>query len=596
VNLALGGLYSSGGGKVYGSGPTNAAVTNFAERFYKVGSQVTRRCNEAAPSQGALAYRRSLVVRGYSERAETDAFFEILRSGVADDTAPTQRRPTKSVRWKLSLSASGWLLAVLGSKALACSGAEVAMRELDPADAAFLHDLRREYVDAGATDGPMKRLLQVAQGEISWEEYSGDSMVPAQMIGNGMRRIINAADVVMTTPAGAQRQWYKDAWSSAKVIAVDEGGCMGLADLCSIWGNTLRPLVMAGDVKQLPPAVMELQNSDVNGNYANRFGLAGRVSGLAWLQGLGIPTFRLLQQMRMANDMFGLAQKLFYNDHQLGYGPGSDPSLDSHAVGHSFEKFLSEGKFKGYQAPPPGKLLPMFLHMPNTKVDQVGTSKLNRMQVKGALDLIKDFVVKTGTSANRFVVITAHRPNVDYGNRLLRSKSYKELAEMPEVQTVDSIQGCENDISVFICGTSSRAKSVGFVSNQNRLNVSITRQNSALLIIGDKTVTGKLKGTQSEMENLMKQAKSGTPIWNNSGEMTFTKSAPMRQLLVELHDAGRIIDMVSQEEADKEAAAEEEEKELIHKEKVDRITAYLETDWKFGWSWADLDEEDLEEF
>jgi hypothetical protein len=28
--------------------------------------------------------------------------------------------------------------------------------------------------------------------------------------------------------------------------------------------------------------------------------------GLAWLQALGIPTFRLLQQMRMANDMFGI--------------------------------------------------------------------------------------------------------------------------------------------------------------------------------------------------------------------------------------------------------------------------------------------------
>jgi hypothetical protein len=371
---------------------------------------------------------------------------------------------------------------------------------------------------------------------------------------------------------------------------------MGQSDLRSIWGNTLRPIVLAGDVKQLPPTMMELDNHDKNGNYANRFALAGRISGLAWLQALGIPTFRLLQQMRMANDMFGIPQKLFYDDHRIVYGPGSDPALDTHAVGREFEKYLAQGKFKGYRGPTKGTLQPIFLHMPKTRIVQVGTSRLNRAQVKGALDLINDFVKKTGISPKHFVVISAHRPNVDYGNRLLNSGVYPALAGMQEVQTVDSIQGSENTVGVFVCGTSSSVESVGFISNPNRLNVSLTRQKSALLIVGDKTVTGNLTGSKAQMDTLMRQASQGKASWSTSGEASFTKSAALRELLVDLQKAGRIIEAVSEEEFEEMAA--EEEKRLIAEEKVKRTLQYLQQDWKYDStkSWADLDEEELEDF
>ncbi|KAK1782417.1 hypothetical protein QBC45DRAFT_439322 [Copromyces sp. CBS 386.78] len=50
-----------------------------------------------------------------------------------------------------------------------------------------------------------------------------------------------------------------------------------------------------------------------------------------------------------------------------------------HAVGVAFEQYLAGRNLKQPLAPSPkGSLLPVFLHMPNTKVYQVGTSKLNR--------------------------------------------------------------------------------------------------------------------------------------------------------------------------------------------------------------------------
>lgn len=96
------------------------------------------------------------------------------------------------------------------------------MKELDHADATFLHDLQREYEAAATGNGPLKRLLQLAQGEMTWKDYSQDTMVTKEFIAKQMQRLINAADFVLTTPAGAQNAWYRGAWATAKVIAVDE--------------------------------------------------------------------------------------------------------------------------------------------------------------------------------------------------------------------------------------------------------------------------------------------------------------------------------------------------------------------------------------
>ncbi|KAB5549643.1 P-loop containing nucleoside triphosphate hydrolase protein [Coniochaeta sp. 2T2.1] len=590
ATFALGGLYSSGGGKVYGSGP-NTAVANLAKRLFSVGDQVIRRCNETVPDQATPRYRRPLVVRGYGKDAEVQSFLAILQTGVADDTAYRGLIPSASKRWGLALSVTNWLLAVVGSPSLARTEVREAVKELDPTDAAFLYELRSEYEQAALTNGPFARLLRVARGEMTWQDYSKADMASTQFIAKQMQRIIRVADAVLTTPAGSQNAWYRPTWAAAKVLVVDEAGCIGEADLCSFWGNTLRAIGIGGDVKQLTPAMMELHNKDAQDNAKNRLALAGTYSGLAWLQALGIPTFRCLKQMRMATNMFGLAQKLFYADHPIAYGSGTDPSLECHAVGRAFEEYFAKGLFKNFRGATKGTLQPIFLHMPDTKIFQVGTSKLNRAQVKAGLDIAGDFVLKSGVSPRHFVIISAHKPNVEYGNRLLRT-SYPELQGMRHVDTVDSIQGEENTIGILILGTSSLApKAAGFVSNENRLNVSITRQKSGLLIIGDKEVTGKLTGSKAQMDKLMALTRTGKPYNRANGELTFTKQYALRQLLVELKKSGRIIERITQEQADEEVA--EEEKRLARIECAQKAYEYLTREYTHDYSirWDEVEDE-----
>jgi hypothetical protein len=592
---------------VFGSGPTNTAVTNFALRVHGQGRNVAKRCNDASPASGVATpqYRCPLVVRGYSARIELRAFKNVLKTGVADDKAYQSRNPSDTPRWRLALSPSNGLLAVLRSKPLEQSQEAGAVQTLIPEDAPFIYELQSEIDALYGTDGAVARLVQLARGELTWEAYCQGTMATNDLLEKWMQRIIDAADIVMTTPAGAQSQWFRGAWAKAKVIAVDEAGCMHKADLCSIWGNTLKPIILAGDVKQLPPTMMELQNQDAKQNWVNRFALAGRISALAWLQAAGIPTFRLLQQLRMCKGMFDLANKLFYTDYdKMPYGAWSDPSNDSHAIGVAFEKYLASRHFKQPLAPSlAGSLLPVFLHMPNTKVYSVGTSKLNRMQVKGALELLSDFVKCTGVSPKSFVVISAHKPNVEYGNRIL--KAFPALEGMPLIQSADSFQGREGSIAVIITGTR-QGFSGGFVSDESRLNVMLTRQKSGLLIVGDKNVTGVLEGTMKDVKEADKQAVKGKVYYEKNGEQVFSKVRALRAMLMELKEMGRIIEIYTDKEEEEQAREAyekqlaEEEKKLAEEEKRRERAAqtleYLTNVYTYeGTSREDLFDEELED-
>ena len=69
------------------------------------------------------------------------------------------------------------------------------------------------------------------------------------------------------------------------------------------------------------------------------------------------------------------------------------------------------------------------------------------------------------------------------------------LADTVEVNTVDAFQGSEKDIIVFSCVRSNFEslveKSLGFLLDERRLNVAITRPKFFLLIIGNQKTLRK---------------------------------------------------------------------------------------------------------
>lgn len=221
------------------------------------------------------------------------------------------------------------------------------------------------------------------------------------------------------------------------------------------------------------------------------------------------------------------------------------------------------------------------------------------MQVKATLDLLAEFVMLSGVSPKKFVVISAYKPNVGYGNRILRN--YPILKDMPPLQTADSFHGREGDLSAVITGTK-KGHSAGFVSKENRLNVMITRQKSALLIVGDMLATGPVEGDKKAVQKADKEAKNGKVTYETDGTPVFSKVRALRSLIRMVHAMGRIYEpqAVSEEESEARDAllAAEEKKAREEEEAAERAQRILKDldNRKYGQSESleELDEEAMD--
>jgi superfamily I DNA and/or RNA helicase len=65
------------------------------------------------------------------------------------------------------------------------------------------------------------------------------------------------------------------------------------------------------------------------------------------------------------------------------------------------------------------------------------------------------------------------------------------FSERIEVNTVDGFQGREKDIVIFSCVRTGHGGNIGFLSDERRLNVAITRAKGCLIIVGNSQLAAK---------------------------------------------------------------------------------------------------------
>ncbi|KAM6516597.1 hypothetical protein FALCPG4_014778 [Fusarium falciforme] len=183
-------------------------------------------------------------------------------------------------------------------------------------------------------------------------------MVNKNIIESLFNRILEVADIVYATPAQSCRKFYGE-WKNtkAKGFAIDEAANMTRPDLCSLWGNSMMPCILAGDEKQLPPAVITLDEKDGQGNAINRLGRDAKISPLEFFMGRGMPVCRLWTQLRMAKGLFDLSKRFAYPDANCTYGPGCRIELETHRAGRDLEAFAFV-KYPELDAAPTGSLQP----------------------------------------------------------------------------------------------------------------------------------------------------------------------------------------------------------------------------------------------
>ncbi|KAF5670263.1 DNA helicase [Fusarium circinatum] len=460
-------------GPILCSAPTHVAVDNFASRLDQRTRAIAERYNSGKAPGDSSRLRHRFVLRAFSINDEERIFKHLLKKP-EDVRGATQRGSfSRESRWKMNLSLVYWMLVLLRSPTV---------DQLDPDASPELHKIQQAWDQRDE----LRNLRDLVTGKMSWAEYS-KTPNPEGTIDGMMKTVRDKADFLCSTPANAARGllvfWKADI---AKGLAVDEAGNMHRADLYGLWGNTLLPCLLAGDPRQLTPTVMTTNEEDAAGNPLNRFAEDGLLSPLAFFVATGIPVYRLKTQLRMADGMFDMISRIIYPDVPFKYGAGSQVSLPAHKIGRDVENFF-RGKFSELSPAPSGKLLPIFVHCKGSRVfvDKRTMSKRSPDQVKIALDLLAQLVKATKIDPSRIVCIAPYKANIGLIDRMRKGRDYDVLEGMPPASTVDSFQGQEGDLAVVILGTAHPRPGPDFTCNAKRLNVMLSRQRSALLVVGD---------------------------------------------------------------------------------------------------------------
>lgn len=154
-----------------------------------------------------------------------------------------------------------------------------------------------------------------------------------------LRAVVDSADVLCCTPAVFENNRPYRTWRDtvATCVAIDEAGNMRIPDLLGVWGNCALPCALAGDPQQLPPAVFTKTETRADGSLINRFAEAGKVSPLTYFMTMGLPVYRLDQQLRMGNGLFDMVSGIIYPDVPLSYANGCGIAQPKFKMGRNSE-------------------------------------------------------------------------------------------------------------------------------------------------------------------------------------------------------------------------------------------------------------------
>ncbi len=262
--------------------------------------------------------------------------------------------------------------------------------------------------------------------------------------------IITGAQAVCTTLIGLSSSHIKGL--QFDTVIIDEAS-QSLEAEC--WNAILKAkkVIFAGDHLQLPPTVKSKQAKDLGLDIT----LLDRMTSVIH------HSYLLTTQYRMNDKILAFSNKNFY-DNKLKSGPDiANWSIDEHPL-----TFIDTSGCGFEEKKNPDTL-----------------STFN----EGELFIINEWFIRHKTLLNPSISIGIISP---YAAQVKLIREKKEAEEVfreldIEVNTVDGFQGQEKDFIIISLVRSNDKGEIGFVADERRLNVAMTRARKKLIIIGDMT-------------------------------------------------------------------------------------------------------------
>lgn len=341
--------------------------------------------------------------------------------------------------------------------------------ENDPANE-VIRDMRREVKDLiraterdfrGRDGHRRRRELFAEAGQLRGQIRAMEKSI--------IQAVIDSADVICTTTTIDD-----DLLGSREfdTVVIDEA-CQ--CTLPSVWQAILRAdrLILGGDHCQLPPTVL----SDEAAKAGMKDSLMQRL-----IERHGESIFRRLTvQYRMHESIMRFSSDTFYDGSLI-----ADASVESHQL-HELPN-VTESPLTSDPI--------MFIDTAGAEYDEElepdGLSKLNSKEANLILSLVRQFM-EAGVEASQIAIIAPYAAQV----RLLRGRlDHREI----EVDTVDGFQGREKEVVLITMVRSNHQGEIGFLADERRTNVAITRAKRKLVVVGDSATLGTNKFYSAMLE------------------------------------------------------------------------------------------------
>lgn len=294
------------------------------------------------------------------------------------------------------------------------------------------------------------------------------------------RKLIAQSKVVCATLSVTGRRSICELPSEVlpSILVVDEAGQSVEAETLIAFQHNPIKVVLAGDTKQLPATTMSQLAKEKNYDRS----MMGR------LEQNKQPALMLETQYRMDPEICHWPSRQYY-DGRLQTHSSIVPNVDSG---------VTQAK--------------AFYDIASGKESSSGNSmsKQNEKEANYVLQLIRKIREKDTTSS--IGVISFYGAQVEAIQKMLKQGETRVLQENVTVSTVDGFQGGERDIILVSCvraknlpsastsAASSSRNTIGFLNDERRLNVAITRAKRTLIVLGHART---LESQESDVKNLI---------------------------------------------------------------------------------------------
>jgi len=299
--------------------------------------------------------------------------------------------------------------------------------------------------------------------------------------------ILDEADIVASTLSFSGSGLFSRMSRRFDMVVIDEAAQAVEPAIFIPLINGCRQVFLVGDPVQLPATVIS-QKASEKGYDTSLF---------KRLMTAGYPVNMLDTQYRMHPDICSFPSQQFYKNC-LKNGP--NVSTETYREWH---KFPCLGPFAFFNVDS------------EESIPEGSTSLVNEAEAAVVLAICGELMQRYPQLRTEPVVavITPYKAQV----KLIRNKFItamgKDVARIVDVNTIDGFQGREKDVAIFSAVRGRQSKSnrnIGFVADERRINVGLTRARASMIVVGNASTLE----VDENWSTLVASARARGCLWN----------------------------------------------------------------------------------